>query len=221
MASNRRQDTAENISDKYGIIPREFFQRKTITVAKELLGKFIIKKERNNYISGRIVETEAYLGDNDPACHAYRSVTPRNSVMFEDGGKIYVYFIYGNYYCFNIVTELKGTGSAVLIRAVEPCAGLNLMKKRRANIKSNHELTNGPAKFCMAFGIDRRHNGMELNCGKFFIADNPADETVNAVVTKRIGIREGSDYPYRFFIKNNPFVSNHSLNKEIISEITL
>lgn len=221
MAVNLKLRTIENIPDTYRIIPSEFFRRNTITVAKELLGKQIIKKERNNYISGRIVETEAYLGDNDPACHAYRRITSRNSVMFEDGGKIYVYFIYGNYYCFNIVTERKGTGSAVLIRAVEPCTGLNLMKRRRANVKSGYDLTSGPAKFCLAFGIDRRHNGMELNRGKFFIAGNPAEEPLSAVVTKRIGIKEGADYPYRFYIKNNPFVSKHILNREIISEITV
>ena len=221
MALYRKLQTNEDIPDKYRIIPAEFFFNDTITVARRLLGKHIIKKERNHYISGIIVETEAYLGDNDPACHAYRRITARNSVMFEDGGKIYVYFIYGNYYCFNIVTERKGTGSAVLIRAVEPCTGLNLMKKRRAKVKNEHDLTNGPAKFCLAFGIDRRHNGMELNRGKFFIADNTAEEPVNAVVTKRIGIKEGADYPYRFYIKNNPFVSNHRLNREILSEITV
>jgi DNA-3-methyladenine glycosylase len=221
MVLKRKLQITEEIPDNYRITPAEFFFKDTITVAKQLLGKHIIKKERNNYISGIIVETEAYLGDNDPACHAYRRITARNSVMFEDGGKIYVYFIYGNNHCFNIVTERKGTGSAVLIRAVEPCTGLNLMKKRRAKLKNDHDLTNGPAKFCLTFGIDRRHNGMELNRGKFFIADNAAEEPVKAVVTKRIGIKEGADYPYRFYIKNNPFVSNHRLNREILSEITV
>jgi DNA-3-methyladenine glycosylase len=211
----------KDIQCKYEFLPPEFFRKDTIRVAKELLGKLIIKKERNNYISGRIVETEAYLGDNDPACHAYRRITPRNSVMFEDGGKIYVYFIYGNYYCFNVVTERKGTGSAVLIRAVEPYSGVNLMKKRRNQVKSEYGLTNGPAKFCLAFGIDRRYNGMDLNGGKISIAKTTSIERINAVITRRIGIKEGAEYPYRFFVKNNPFVSNHILNKEIISEIKI
>jgi len=216
---NRELRAKEGVPGKYEILPREFFFKDTMTVAKELLGKYLIKKEKNYYISGRIVETEAYLGDNDPACHAYRSITPRNSVMFEDGGKIYVYFIYGNYYCFNIVTERKGSGSAVLIRAVEPYSGLNYMKKRRPEVRSVYDLTNGPAKFCLAFGIDRRYNGMKLNNGNFFIVKNPSAERINIVITRRIGLKEGADYPYRFFIKNNPFVSNHRLNKEIISEI--
>lgn len=203
------------------VLPKEFFLKDTITVAQKLLGKYIVKKEKQHYLTGMIVETEAYLGDNDPACHAYRKLTSRNSVMFGDGGKIYVYFIYGNYYCFNVVTERKGTGSAVLIRAVEPVTGVDLMKRRRSVIKTEYEITNGPAKFCLAFGINRNHNGMSLNESDFFIAKNIPAKRIRIVITKRIGIKQGAEFPYRFFVKNNPYVSNHKLNNEIISEINV
>lgn len=168
---------------------------------------------------GKIVETEAYLGNNDPACHAYRKLTSRNRPMFEEGGISYVYFIYGNYYCFNVVTEQKGVGAAVLIRAVEPIDGIDHMRKNRKHPANDINLTNGPAKFCMAFGIGRHDNSLDLNEDRIRIYRNRRKDNFTISVNPRIGIKEGAELPYRFFIKDNPYVTKHKLNKEIITEI--
>lgn len=196
---------------KYRPLKRNFYQNDTVTVAKELLGKIIVKSENRKIISGIIVETEAYTGNDDPASHSYAGITPRNRVMFEEGGKIYVYFIYGNHFCFNIVTESKGTGSAVLIRAVEPVEGAEIMRKRRPKAKNIISLTNGPGKFCRAFGIDKKFNGYDLTSGSIILTDGKIDTDV--MISRRIGIKKGSNFPYRFFIKDNKFVSKHINNR--------
>jgi DNA-3-methyladenine glycosylase len=209
-----------NHSD-YIKLKRTFYTRDTVTVAKELLGKYIFKKSGKGFLCGRIVETEAYLGDEDPACHAFRKVTKRNEPMFEDGGIAYVYFIYGNYYCFNAVTEKQGTGSAVLIRGVEPVSGIQAMRKNRGVIRRECDLTNGPSKFCLAFNIDKKDNWEDLTKERIFISKSKKKESITVSVAKRIGIKEGADLPYRYFIKDNPYVTRHKLNKEIITEIKL
>lgn len=209
-----------NESD-YVKLNKSFYTRDTVTVAKELLGKFIFKKSGRNYLCGKIVETEAYLGEEDPACHAFRKVTKRNEPMFEDGGIAYVYFIYGNYYCFNVVTEKQGTGSAVLIRGVEPINGIQKMKKNRGLIRRDCDLTNGPSKFCLAFDIDKKDNREDLTKGRIYISKHKKKETVTINTAKRIGIKEGAELPYRYFIKDNPYVTKHKLNKEISAEIKL
>jgi DNA-3-methyladenine glycosylase len=191
-----------------------FFKRDTIKVAKDLLGKVIIKKiGMDEYLSGKIVEVEAYIGEHDPACHAYQKVSGRSSILYEDGGTIYVYFIYGNYYCFNIVTEKEGIGSAVLIRAVEPLEGVEIMKVNRPGVKKINDLTNGPSKFCLAFDIDRRFNNTKLSKECIFISNPIIKEKFEIKTSKRIGIVKGTDFPYRFFIKDNPFVTKHKFNK--------
>lgn len=194
----------------------KFFRRNTLDVAKDLLGKILIRKiDDKTYLSGKIVEVEAYMGDHDPACHAFQKVTGRSSTLYEDAGTIYVYFIYGNYYCFNVVTEEKGIGSAVLIRAVEPIDNIEIMRNLRPKIKSIHDLTNGPSKFCLAFDIDRRFNGKKLSEDGIFISNPVKEDKFKIVTSKRIGIVKGADFPYRFFIKNNPYVTKHKLNKII------
>lgn len=200
---------------------KEFYLNDTLTVSKQLLGKFLVRKYNGSYLTGKIVETEAYLGDTDPACHAYGRITPRNSTLFMEGGIAYVYFIYGNYFCFNVVTEKEGFGAAVLIRALEPVTGSATMKLLRGKIKKEHDLTNGPAKLCLAFGIDGKLNGTDLQSKDIFISRGPAEENFTVAVSRRIGIEKGSHFPYRFFIKDNPFVTRHKLNKEIITEIKL
>ena len=191
----------------------------TITVAQKLLGCLITKETPNYTLSARIVETEAYLGNNDPACHAYRKLTDRNRPMFEYGGISYVYFVYGNYFCFNVVTENKGTGSAVLIRAVEPIEGIHEMRKNRNYPIGDVNLTNGPAKFCMAFDIGRKDNSLDLTEDRIKIFRKKRRDSFTIAVTTRIGIKEGAELPYRFFIKDNAYVTKHRLNKEIIKEI--
>ncbi|MGV8018972.1 MAG: DNA-3-methyladenine glycosylase [Ignavibacteria bacterium] len=198
---------------------KAFYLKDTLTVSKLLLGKFLVRKYNDSYLCGKIVETEAYLGDTDPACHAYGRVTPRNATLFKEGGIAYVYFIYGNYFCFNVVTEKEGIGAAVLIRALEPVTGTETMKLLRGKIKKEHDLTNGPAKLCLAFGIDGKLNGTDLQSKDIFISRNRVKENFTVAVSKRIGIKKGSHFPYRFFIKDNPFVTRHKLNKEIITEI--
>jgi DNA-3-methyladenine glycosylase len=205
----------------YVKLNKAFYTRDTVTVAKELLGKYIFKKSGKGFLAGKIVETEAYLGDEDPACHAFKKITRRNEPMFEEGGITYVYFIYGNYYCFNVVTESQGIGAAVLIRGVEPINGIGSMKRNRGVIHKDCDLTNGPSKFCLAFNIDKKDNKIDLTEDKIFFAKYRKKENNIINVAKRIGIREGTELPYRYFIKGNPYVTKHKLNKEILTEIKL
>lgn len=198
----------------YKPLKQNFYKRDTITVAEELLGKIITKYEKNNLLSGIIVETEAYKGNKDPASHSYRGITKRNNVMFEDGGKAYIYFVYGNYYCFNIVTETKGNGSAVLIRAIEPLEGIQIMQRRRPKAKDIVNLTNGPGKLCTAFKIDKNFNGMDLTSGNILLTEGK--KNFDIMVSRRIGIKNDNNYNYRFFVKDNNFVTNHKNNKSAI-----
>ena len=195
-------------------LPRKFYLKDTVTVSKNLLGKTIVRKFRNQTLAGKIVETEAYIGEHDPACHAYQKITNRSSTLYKIGGTAYVYFIYGNYYCFNVVTEQKGFGAAVLIRAVEPIEGIDLMKKFRPKAKSTHELTNGPSKFCLAFNIERSFNKEDVTGKKIFISNPLQKINFDICVSRRIGLNIGKEFPYRFFIKDNPFVTKHKFNKE-------
>jgi len=200
-------------------LPREFYLRDTIEVAKDLLGKIIVRKYKNTFLTGKIVEVEAYIGSHDPACHAYKKTKGRCEVMYLIGGTAYVYFVYGNHYCFNIVTGKEGEGNAVLIRAVEPIKGLEFIRSQRGRDKSIYDLTNGPGKFCEAFQINLKDNGKDLVNDKcFFISLNNLPDYSKQVIMQsvRIGINKGKEFPYRFFISNNPFVSKHKLNETAI-----
>lgn len=174
-------------------------------MARSLLGKILVHYTDKGTISGRIVETEAYLCD-DPACHASRGMTPRNSAMFGDPGHAYVYFTYGMYHCFNAVTAEQGTGEAVLIRAVEPIKGVGLMEMNRGTDRLTN-LTSGPGKLCMAFGLNRTHNGLDLTEGDLMILDNDPIELQDIVTSTRIGISLAKEDPWRFYISKNPHVS--------------
>jgi len=181
------------------ILPQEFYNRPTMDVARDLLGKTLILKSKNSICSGRIVETEAYLPENDPACHAFCGVTPRNIVMFGSAGMTYVYFCYGIHWMFNAVTEAEGKGAAVLIRAVKPIAGISTMQERRRkpNIK---DLTNGPAKICQAFNISKTHNGNPLfsdNLNTPIIVESKFSPN-KIIVTSRIGLSVGTNLKARF-----------------------
>ena len=199
-------------------LKRKFYLQDTLRVSKKLLGKIIVRKTGGKILTAKIVETEAYIGDHDPACHAYRKFTERNKIMYATGGMSYIYFIYGNYYCFNVVCERSGLGNAVLIRAAEPLTGINAMKKFRGKIKNDHELTNGPAKLCIALNIDKSLYGEDLTKkGKVFISKPAYYERFEISVSKRIGLNTGVDFPYRFFIKGNPFVTKHKFNNLAVS----
>ena len=186
-------------------LKREFYNRPTLEVAKELLGKYLVVNKNGTKLSGKIVETEAYRGLYDPASHAYGGMTPRNRIMFGEPGYAYVYFTYGMYYCLNVITERKGFPAAVLIRALEPMEGIEIMKRRRTKEKPE-DLTSGPGKLCQAMGVDKSLNGADLIGKTIYVEDR--NEAVGKIVsTNRIGIDEGKDKKWRFYLKDNRFVS--------------
>jgi DNA-3-methyladenine glycosylase len=196
---------------------RSFYLRPTLQVARDLLGKHIVRKVGSKLLIGKIVEVEAYC-KGDPASHAFRGITKRNEVMFWEGGHLYVYFTYGMHFCANVVTGNEGTGEAVLIRAVEPLAGIEVMKINRygsnkslnlqsLNRKSFINLTNGPAKFCQAFGIERKENGTDLLDSEISITEGESILSKYIKRSSRIGIQQGVEKNWRLFIRENQWVS--------------
>jgi DNA-3-methyladenine glycosylase len=178
-----------------------------IEAAPLLLGCVLTRHTPEGLLSVKIVETEAYHQD-DPASHSFSGLTKRTAPMFEEGGHIYVYFTYGMHYCINIVVGQKGTGEAVLLRAAEPLDGIEVMKKHRG-IDNIHQLTNGPAKLTQALGIiSTELSGKKL--GPNTLQLSPPEDIVEAdqiIISPRIGIKKALENPWRFYIKNNPFVS--------------
>jgi DNA-3-methyladenine glycosylase len=188
----------------YGpILKRAFYERDTVQVARELLGKVLVHGET----AGRIVETEAYLGGDDLASHSARGVTDRTRVIFGPPGHAYVYFIYGMYECLNLVAEPDGKAGCVLIRALQPVYGIDVMRLRRPGARKVEDLASGPGKLTLAMGITRELNGADVTRGEFTVRAPAADEEFAIAVTSRIGITQCSDWPLRFLIAGNPFVS--------------
>ena len=195
------------------ILPRSFYDRSPATVARELLGKVLVRREGKVLLKGRIVEVEAYLGEGDPAAHAAAGRTPRNDALFGPPGHSYVYFIYGNHWCFNVSCLPDGVGGGVLFRALEPLTGIGKMAASRdLDIGSDGDLkllTSGPGRLAEAFGITRkRDNKKDLTSRKsdLYIADEGfAPERIIECV--RIGITKAAEMPLRFLIAGNPFVS--------------
>ncbi len=185
------------------ILPRAFYGRATVTVARELLGKVVV----HGPAAGIIVETEAYLGGDDLAAHSARGITPRTRVIFGPPGHAYVYFIYGMYECLNLVAEAPGKPGCVLIRALEPLAGIELMQQRRPAAKRLEDLASGPGKLTLAMGITRAHNGADVTRGALVVREPVEQRKLQISVTPRIGIRECADWPLRFLLRGNPFVS--------------
>lgn len=203
----------------------DFYQsHDTITLAQLLLGCELVHESAEGITAGIIVETEGYLTD-DPACHAYRRQTPRNAAMFGPAGTLYVYQIYNHYNCINVVTGTEGIGEAVLIRALEPTEGIELMAIRRndafktgfaryrnntinsATADGQRNLANGPGKLTIAMGISRpKHNASSLITGEIYIR-GPVLHDFDMVTTTRIGLTHGADLPYRYYVKGNKFVS--------------
>jgi len=181
-----------------------FLNQQASVVASRLLGCIVEREIDGQTIAVKIVETEAY-DQTDAASHSYRGKSPRSSVMFGPSGHLYVYFTYGMHYCCNIVTGPGGVGSAVLIRAVEPIKGIKYMQKIRN--KNDVNLSNGPAKLCQALKIDKTLNGHYLAKPPIKLVIQPPIESEDIIRTKRIGISEAKEKPWRFYIKNNPYVS--------------
>ena len=198
---------------------KDFYLNDALTVSKNLLGMLLVRKIGKKFAAVRIVETEAYIGEHDPACHAFGKVTNRNSVMYGQEGRAYVYFIYGNYYCFNVVCGKEGVGNAVLIRAGEPAEGIDIMRRNRPDVKNDIDLTNGPSKLCMALNIDKKLNGADITDpeSNVFITGDSGINEFEINISRRIGLNKGIEFPYRFFIRDNPYVTKHKLNKELIN----
>ena len=176
-----------------------------VDVARALLGKVLV----HGTTSGRIVETEAYLGPGDEAAHSARGVTPRTRVIFGPPGHAYVYLIYGMHECLNLVAEPEGRPGCVLIRALEPLDGLERMRRRRPGARGLEELANGPGKLTRALGITRRHNGVDVTRGRITVRPAGDRTRFEIGVSPRIGISRSADLPLRFFIQGNRFVSGH------------
>lgn len=200
------------------IISKEFYNRSALDVAQDLLGKVLVREVDGKILKGKIVETEAYIGLIDKACHAYNGRrTKRTEVLYEDAGVSYIYFIYGLYHCFNVVTNKKDIAEAVLIRAIEPINELDYISNIRYNKRYNEltkaqskNLTNGPSKLCLAYLLNKDLNAVKLyEKGVVYITDDN-NEDFEIVESKRIGIdyaEEAKDFLWRFYIKDNIYVS--------------
>jgi DNA-3-methyladenine glycosylase len=189
------------------ILPRSFYDRETETVAREMLGTILECRTDGGVASGIIVETEAYIGEHDPACHAAAGRTRRTEPLYGRPGLSYVYFIYGVHWCFNAVTRGEGLPSAVLVRAIQPVEGIELMRERRGPKVRGVNLTNGPGKLCAALGIDGSMNAQSLQRGQIVIREGSRIADDRIVEGPRIGITKAADWPLRFFIRDNEWIS--------------
>lgn len=190
-----------------GILPRNFYARGTVLVARNLLGKHLVRVRDGGKLICRIVEVEAYRGSDDPASHAFRGMTSRNRPMFGLAGHTYVYFTYGNHYCLNVTTQPEGRPAAVLIRAVEPLEGIEIMRQHRPKVE-DFQLTNGPGKLTKALDIDKSLNQVDLTQpGPLFITKPTHEEHLTINRSSRIGISSGTERLWRFYLKSNPYVS--------------
>jgi DNA-3-methyladenine glycosylase len=192
-----------DVATRGRILKRSFYERPAVEVARGLLGKVLV----HGPTAGRIVEVEAYLGGDDLAAHSSHGITNRTRVIFGPPGHAYVYFIYGQYECLNLVAEPRGQPGCVLIRALEPLAGIDTMRQRRPTARRLEDLASGPGKLTLAMAITRRHNGADVTRGGLVVRE-PADQAVFKIeVTPRIGIRHSVDWPLRFLVRGSPFVS--------------
>jgi DNA-3-methyladenine glycosylase len=185
------------------ILNRDFYARPAVEVARDCLGKILV----HGKTAGRIVETEAYLGVDDRAAHAWRGITDRTRVIFGPPGHAYVYFIYGMYECLNFVAEPEGQAGCVLIRALEPISGIAAMQRRRPAAKRVEDLASGPGKLTLAMAITRKQNGADLTTSALQVRGLRDEPPVEITATPRIGITHCTDRPLRFFIAGNRFVS--------------
>jgi DNA-3-methyladenine glycosylase len=187
------------------VLPRTFYDADPLVVGPQLMNKLLVRGSR----VGRIVEVEAYRGADDPASHAFRGPTKRNAIMFGPSGHLYVYFTYGMHWCANVVCQPEGTGHAVLLRALAPVAGLPLMRRARPPGTLDRNLTNGPAKLCQALGITGQDDGADLVTGdrRLTISDDGVPPPPRPGVSGRIGISQAADFPWRWWVPGDRYVS--------------
>jgi DNA-3-methyladenine glycosylase len=185
------------------VLKRSFYDRPTVEVARDLLGKTLA----HGLTAGIIVETEAYLGGEDLAAHSARGITDRTRVIFGPPGHAYVYFIYGMYECLNLICEPEGTPGCVLIRALEPVAGIDLMRQRRPAARKPEQLASGPGKLTLALAVTRALNGADVTRGSLVVREPLERRHIDVVVTPRVGITKCADLPLRFLVRGNRFVS--------------
>jgi len=196
-------------------LDRSFYERPTLEVASDLIGKVLVRRLAGRNLAGRIIETEAYIGPSDLACHASRGKTPRTSVMFGPAGVSYVYMIYGFYFCLNTVTEAEGYPAAVLIRAVEPLENIPVMRRLRYNPQHDTNIASGPGKLCMALSIDKGLNAVDL-AGKVLWIEERGLEVGTIDRGPRIGVDYAGAYkdkPWRYYERGNPHVSRVRANR--------
>jgi DNA-3-methyladenine glycosylase len=196
------------------VLPVAFYARDTELVARNMLGAILECHTPDGVASGRIVETEAYLGQHDPACHAAVGRTARTGPLYGPPGTSYVYFIYGMHWCVNAVTREEGLPSAVLIRALEPLEGVDLMWRRRPGARRVEELTNGPARLCRALGIAGSHNGLPLQRPPLLVRRGRSVPDGAIGITPRIGISKAAEWPLRWLVADSPFVSGRPTRKQ-------
>lgn len=192
------------------MIERKFYQRSALEVAPDLLGLTLVHNSNEGITKGKIVEVESYLGLADPAAHSYQKApTKRTQIQYGEGGYAYIYLIYGMHYCMNVVTNQVDIPEVVLIRALEPIDGLELMKKRR-KINQVKNLCNGPGKLCQAMGIRKEHYGMDLCDSTLYLERPSIQENIEIQASKRINIDyagEAKEYLWRYTIKDSPYIS--------------
>jgi DNA-3-methyladenine glycosylase len=189
------------------IVPRAFYDRPTVEVARSLLGKVVV----HGRTAGAIVETEAYLGGDDLASHSARGITDRTRVIFGPPGHAYVYLIYGMYDCLNLVCEPEHRPGCVLVRALEPVTGIEIMRVRRPAARKLEDLASGPGKLTLAMAITRAHNGVDVTRGALVVREPHEPRDGEVAVSARVGITQCADLPLRFFIRGNRFVSRAKL----------
>jgi DNA-3-methyladenine glycosylase len=189
------------------ILGRRFYSRATDKVARELLGKILVHELDGGLLAGRIVETEAYLGRDDQAAHSFRGTTPRTEVIFGPPGHAYVYLIYGMYRCLNLIAERDGVPGCVLIRAMEPLAGVEEMFRRRPKARRGSELASGPGKLTAAMGITLEHYGLDVTRGPLTVRADTGTAAVEVATGPRVGISKSRELPLRFSIRDNEHVS--------------
>lgn len=198
-------------------LPASFYDRPTLDVARDLIGKLLLRRAADGLAGGLIVETEAYVAATDPAAHAYRGMTPRNRSMFGRAGLAYVYRSYGIHFCLNVVTEGEGVAAAALIRAIRPLVGADLMRARRGPRIPTRDLARGPGRLCQALALTTDDDGIDLTRPDptgpaLWLAEPPTEMApLPIATTPRIGITQAADWPWRFVVVGDPYVSGRGV----------